>query len=474
MRWPIQVQLLLPILAVVFLTIALATGAGAYLSYDRARQQQEQQEKNLDRVVSTLFDANFPLTEQVLDKMRELSGAEFLLLDTQGQPRAATLRTTPEELRELAALPLARGVERFSTSAVAAVAGQSYLGRRILVPGRFAAAPPGSLVVLYREDRWSGEARRAVWPALAAGGLASIAAVAITALLARRLVRSIQQLRERTTAIAAGHLEPMAVPARNDEIRDLVVSINRMAQQLSRYERDVRQNERLRTLGQLGAGITHQLRNAATGARIAIELHQLECPSGADPESLEVAMRQLRLMESYLQRFLSLGQDKPRLCEELDLAALVEDAAGLVRPACLHGRIDLEVTRPPEPLVVVGQKDALRELLVNLLLNAVEAAQRGGDPPRVTISVQRALDGMAIISVRDSGPGPSEAVRDRLFEPFVSDKPEGTGVGLFVARRVVESHQGSIAWAREDFMTCFTVTIPLHTPAPVHGAPVGG
>ena len=95
---------------------------------------------------------------------------------------------------------------------------------------------------------------------------------------------------------------------RNDEIQDLTHSINHMVERLARYEADVRLNERLRTLGQLGAGIAHQMRNAATGARLALDLHRQECPLDPDCETLEVAKRQFTLMETYLQRFLTLGR----------------------------------------------------------------------------------------------------------------------------------------------------------------------
>ena len=101
----------------------------------------------------------------------------------------------------------------------------------------------------------------------------------------------------------------MAVPAGDDEIRDLALSVNSMAEKLGQYEQDVRTSERVRTLGQLGAAVAHQLRNLATGARMAVELHRRECGGRQrSAKSLEVALRQLRLMESYLQRFLRIGR----------------------------------------------------------------------------------------------------------------------------------------------------------------------
>jgi signal transduction histidine kinase len=207
--------------------------------------------------------------------------------------------------------------------------------------------------------------------------------------------------------------------------------------------------------------LAHQLRNAATGGRMAIELHQRQC--AAQPgESLEVALRQLRLMESYLQRFLDLGRDRPMVLETISLPAVVADALSLVRPACAHVGIDLAYREPGVPLLIRGDAEALRQLVVNLVLNAVEAVGQQHGPARITVQTC-SDDGRACLHVRDTGPGPAAEVAARLFEPFVSGKPEGTGLGLYVARRVAEAHRGSITWQRLDGETRFTVILP---PAP--------
>ena len=340
--------------------------------------------------------------------------------------------------------------------------------------------------------------------------LAALAVVVVTTMLARRFVRPIQQLGSQTAAIAQGQFQPVEVGRRNDEIRDLALSINRMTETLGRYEQSVRQNERLRTLGQLGAGMAHQLRNSATGAWMAVELHQRQCPIAAEGQSLEVAIRQLRLMESYLQRFLTLGRPSAGVREPVALEPLVRDVLALVGPAAAHAKIELTWEGCPETLAVLGDVEALRQVLVNLILNAIEAASRhDGSPPKVIVEVRplvppplsadragattnlRSVPGSSssvepaarntagqassathrvAISIKDSGPGPAENIRDKLFQPFVTEKPDGTGLGLFVAREIVEAHNGTIAWQHADGMTCFTLELPLER---AHGSPAG-
>jgi signal transduction histidine kinase len=195
---------------------------------------------------------------------------------------------------------------------------------------------------------------------------------------------------------------------------------------------------------------------------MAIELHQRECPVGVGDESLGVAMRQLRLMESYLQRFLALGRGHPTPHQRLRLAGLLEDVVELVRPACAHARIELQWQKCDDPLEVLGDPEALQQLLVNLVLNAIEAVSRQAEGlPQVTLELVRKPDDRVLLRVGDSGPGPAAATRDRLFEPFVTDKPDGTGLGLYVARQVAEAHRGSIGWRREKNLTWFEVELPL-------------
>jgi len=459
MRWPIQIQLLLPTLSVVVLAIALASATAAYFGVRRAARQEEE---NLRRVVTTLTEATFPLTERVLQQMSGLSGAEFFLLDEDERILAGTLRIGEDERDMLCRMPADVRLEGLTASPVVTLGGRGYRGCRVPIAKSRFAAEPGSLVVLYREDLGSGAVRQAVYPVAIAGVVAAAAVVLVTTMLARRFVRPIRRLGDQTAVLAGGNFQPVAVPPRDDEIRDLAISINQMAAKLGRYETDVRRNERLRTLGQLGAGMAHQLRNSATGARMAIELHERECAQEADREALQVALRQLRLMDSYLQRFLKLGRSRPMPHERVDLEALVADVLELVQPACDHGKIRLTFQRFPEPLAVWGEAESLRELLINLILNGVEAAQRHGErPPQVIVELATSGTDRALLHVKDSGPGPAADAREHLFEPFVSDKPEGTGLGLYVARQIAEAHQGTIGWQRLDGMTCFTVELPV-------------
>jgi signal transduction histidine kinase len=435
-------------LSVVVLAIVLASGASGYFGAMRQRQSQED---SLRRVVATLVEPGFPLTGEVLQQMRRLSGAEFVFLDAGQDVLAHTLSLTAADEARLRGLSAQESVE---------LSCHIYLCKRTQVIGRGPGRVSGSLVVLYSQERWSATIWQAAYPALAAGAVAVVAVVLVTTFLARRFVRPIHQLSDQTARIAEGDFTPVAVGSRDDELRDLAVSINRMTERLGNYEREVRRSEQLRTLSQLGAGMAHQLRNAATGSRMAIELHQRQCATHV--EALEVALRQLRLMESYLQRFLSLSRPRQAIREPVALSALVDDVYSLMHPACQHAGIELSVVKPRQPLSVRGDVEELRQLLLNLTMNAVDAVSGQENlPKRIVLALEPTSAGRCAITVRDSGLGPSPDVSPRLFEPFVTGKPEGTGLGLFVARQITEDHGGTIGWQRCDEMTEFRVDLQV-------------
>lgn len=478
-RWPVQLQLLVPTLSIVVATIALASGATAYW---RVVQVRRDREAHLRQVAESLSEATFPLGGRVLRQMSGLAGAELVLVDSTGKVEDATLDLSADDAAVLARWA-AEPADARGRHAVR-IHSRSYLGERIPLVRRFPSGRSGALMVLYPEDRWSAAMIEAAYPSLLAGALMAAVVVVVTTLLARRFVQPIAQLRHRAAAIAAGDFTPLPPRRRNDEIRDLVDSINRMAEQLGRYESEVRHHERLRTLGQLGAAVAHTLRNLAAGAAMAVEFHRRECSDASGTESLEIASRQLRLIESYVQRFLAMSRSQPAPHEPVDLRALVAEAVDLVGPAARHANVALSVSNPPSAAVARGDRDLLRQALVNLLLNAIEAAGKPapagmaapGEPPapagpgvaagRVEVHVTRlepdAADRpSAAVTIRDSGAGPSAELAPRLFEPFVTDKPGGSGLGLYVSKQAVESHGGTIAWRRDREMTCFTITLPL-------------
>lgn len=458
MRWPLRYQIVVPMAAIMLLSVVAVGGTGAWLA---VRSTKARIESQIDEVTHIIAESNFPLTTAVLRQMRALSGAELAVTSEAGQVTASSqpLSELPPELATQSPLQI-----EFSDQARIAIGGRSYFHRVVaLNPERGPGA--ATLHILYPENEYRDAWRRAVYPPLGFVAMALPVVFLLAFVAGSRIANRIARLRQQVDRIARGDFQQFQLPDGDDEIRSLAIDVNRMAAMLSGYAEEVRRTERMRTLAHLGGGIAHQLRNSATGCAMAVDLHAAECPVAASTESLAVAKQQLRMMEQYLQRFLQLGKDKDTASHEaVDVVVLVKELLPLVRPTAKHAGVALDWICVVNEATIRGDSERLGQLIVNLLLNAIEAAAaakvQSGAPALVRLELARRAGNQLTICVSDSGLGPAEHVRENLFEPFVTEKPDGVGLGLSVAREVAQQHGGKIEWSRVDGMTCFTVELP--------------
>jgi signal transduction histidine kinase len=465
MRWPIRNQIMIPLVAVAIASLTAVAIVNAVLAERRTCDQVEQQ---LRQVIGVLTTSSFPLTNKVLGQMRDLSSAEFVLIDTHETTEASTLPSG----EPLPNVPLTTRLQDVQLGPSSKVGDRWYFHTRIELPLGSETERTGVLHVLFPQDEYRRAWRQAFVPSFIVGAATSLVLAAVAWALARRMGRAIARLREEVVRIARGDFRGVELPSIDDEIRDLSAAVNRTAEMLADYEQQVRHSEQMRTLNVLGASIAHQLRNAVTGCRMALDLHTADYAAGSprgpheSSECLDVAKRQLQLMETQLQRFLRIGKRPTELVKrDLDLGDLVEGLLPLVRPAAQHAGVALDCRIASQQLSVSGDEEALSHVVLNLLLNAVEAAQQSGierpGQSRVCVEVGRAERDIVELVVSDTGAGPSDAVAATLFEPFVTSKAEGAGLGLAVAKEVVAAHAGTISWSRENGMTRFRVRLPL-------------
>jgi signal transduction histidine kinase len=456
MRWRIRSQLLLPLLLLLLGVLGLSVWM-AFAAANHARQQIETRVRNVGQL---LGEGKFPLQDNVLTWVKQLSGADYVLIrEKEKGGLIGTLQVEPQRLPPAEEVrddwntfrlgpPIRVGEETFLCSGLHLQTGPN---------------AGDTLYILYPESLWRDALWEAVWPFLVLGVSAGVASVALAIGLGQGLSRRIRELERRTRLIAAGDFSPMPLPRRNDEIQDLARSVNEMAQRLAQFQETSRRTERLRLLGQVSGGLAHQLRNGLTGARLAVQLFVRECAEPIDTAALDVALRQLTLLETNLKRFLDLGRDGDGQRERCSLTALLDEAVELLRPQCRHAGIELHWQRPADECILLGDVGRLGQLILNVLGNAVEAAGPGGTV-RVVLKSETPLAPSAeivVLEVCDSGPGPAPEIADRLFEPFVTGKPEGVGLGLAVARQVAEAHGGRIGWSRAGDWTCFRIELPL-------------
>lgn len=450
------------------LLLAAVVGASAVEAWWAARFARERIEHQLERLAATVESSNFPLTASVLAQMHGLSSAEFVVTDAAGQVDLSTV-----ELASPVALPaLAANTRELHLGEAIEAGGVRYLHAAVPTPGRSARDAPNVLHVLFPEELWRQSLRSAVAPPFAVGLGALALGVPCGVLLSRRFCRRIESLRRHLGRLAHGDYTPAPLSKVDDELRDLAGSANALAAQLAGLESAIRVHEQREALGQLGGGLAHELRNGIAGARMAIKIHERRCRT-ADAESLEVALQQLDLVREQLQRYL-LTQSPPRRGDDhCALEPVLAEVGRLLAPAFAHRRVELTMPKSAvADLSLALSHEQTRSLLSNLLLNALEAAGAEGWV-RVEVEAQPEVlpAGEVAVRVVDSGPGVSAALEPRMFEPFVTTKHEGAGLGLALCRQLAGGCGGSLHYFRQAGATCFEFRAPRVTPAIPNATP---
>lgn len=207
-------------------------------------------------------------------------------------------------------------------------------------------------------------------------------------------------------------------------------------------EQALQRHQRLSAMGEMAAGLAHQLRTPLATALLYVA--NLTKPGLAEPERLrfsEKALARLRHLEQLIQDMLSFVKGQSGEREAVAVSDLLLELRQIIEPQMAQQRVHLEVDNRGEGCVLHGDRKALVGALVNLLENALQASVAGGE---VTLRAELSGKGWLALSVRDSGRGFDAALGDRLFEPFFTTRIEGTGLGLAIVRSVAEAHGGKI------------------------------
>ena len=312
-------------------------------------------------------------------------------------------------------------------------------------------------------DRLIGANNRAI---LLFGLLSVLAAAGFMALLFSRLVaRPLQRLSSAMAAFPVdGESPPPALPAGRDEIGRLNASFSGLCarleasqQALTATHEQAFRAEKLAALGQLTAGIAHEVNNPLAGMLNCVRAMEEE-PDNRDLHRryLPLLRQGLRRIEATMRRLLGYGRMEPLHLQPTEVDAVIADCLELLGHRL--GGIDLDLDlRCPRPLPL--DREALKQIVMNIALNGIQAMPGGG---RLTITSREQGDGV-VLTVGDSGTGMDAAVRARLFEPFFTTKEagRGTGLGLAVTLSLVQRLGGRIEVASQPgHGSVFTVTLP--------------
>jgi signal transduction histidine kinase len=264
--------------------------------------------------------------------------------------------------------------------------------------------------------------------------------------------------------LGASSLKPRVFSA--DEIAWLQVLANILSARLERKwlrpgenDQKLMRAEQMMALGQVAAGVAHELRNPLTSIKglIQVNLRELEA-RGLPATDLMVIEHEIRRMEKTLQTFLDFARPpRPdRRCQ--DIGSIVEPVLALIRGRAQKQSVSLRFLRSETAVDAEVDSDQIEQLLLNLVLNALDAMPHGGS---LDVELRPARDGFLEIYVRDTGSGIAPHVVTKLFETFVSSKETGVGLGLSLSRRIAEDHGGTLTGYNLPVAgACFLLRLP--------------
>ena len=305
---------------------------------------------------------------------------------------------------------------------------------------------------------------------VAVGVVAPLGALLLGYFVARGVYQSIYQLSVRIRD-AAGRLKSEIRPVTLEDARDLpdlhqqmqtvIETIEDVVERLQQREREVLRAEQLAAVGQVAAGVAHELRNPLTSVKMLVQTGlEGPRPAGLPLEDLSVIEHEIRRMEACIQTFLDFARPPSSERRPTDLTAVVRRALALVEARARKQDVTIKAELPPGPLNLPIDGEQIHQVVLNLLLNALDALPHGGTV-RVSVRGPTPETNAAEVRIADTGPGIAPKIMERLFQPFVSSKETGMGLGLSISQRLVEAHGGTISGENApDGGAVFTFTLP--------------
>jgi two-component system NtrC family sensor kinase len=306
--------------------------------------------------------------------------------------------------------------------------------------------------------------------AVAAGG-AFVVCIAVIMVLAVQVRRPMLELQDKIARVQLGDMDvAVSFSDRHDEIGDLGRDFNDMVAQLKASREEIQRlhqtqmsrAEHFATLGELAAGLAHEIRNPLAGIAGVLDIVSRDLP--ADSVARDVihdAKQEAIQINRILTELLDTARPKPPQLRVTDIAGTAEHAVLFARQQAVTKRINIEFAIKDALPPVEHDPNQINQVLLNLLLNAIQSMDK---PGTIRVTLERDED-VAVISVSDEGKGIAAENLSHIFRPFFTTKGHGTGLGLSLARRMVESHGGSIAVSSEvGSGTLFAVRLPIARP----------
>ena len=328
----------------------------------------------------------------------------------------------------------------------------------------------GMLLFLLATLSWRDPERHLVLLVAGAGAVAICGALLVV--LTFTVQRPMVELQQKIAQLGGGDLTvSVSFAHRNDEIGDLGRNFNQMVVQLRESREEIERLHRTQmsraehfaTLGEMATGLAHEIRNPLAGIAGVIEIIGRDLPTTSPAREVVKDVRQeIARINHIVTDLLQTARPHPPKIRKSDLNVTVEHAVMLGRQQALAKGIEISLHKDATLPEIEHDSDQMHQVLLNLLLNALQAIDRHG---KVAVTLCR-REANAVIEVTDNGRGIPAENLPNIFRPFYTTKGDGTGLGLSLARRIVEDHHGRInVTSTVGKGTTFAVILPLQATA---------
>ncbi|MFW5802999.1 MAG: sensor histidine kinase [Verrucomicrobiota bacterium] len=429
----------------------------------------------VENAAGMIEQLSLPLSNGMLRQMSSLLGGELIAADAAGRALASSL--TPNQTARL----LDGWTNRSFPSSPVVAGAARIAGRAELEPPLPNTGTGGSLFFLVDQ----AEVRRAKLDVAlriaGATGLAIVAAIVVALLLSRSITAPLHLLAAQMVRISQEGLrrinppktpadadrafrEHQRVPAEVDSLRE---RFEHLLDSLADAQKRLEEATQLAALGKVAVSVAHEVRNPLSGVRMNVRILADECrEAGVADESLNAIQREIDRMDLYLEELMSLRPDAecagdpapPVKTEPVDLSRVASSVLELLGARCRHAGIETRLEAAPELPPVRADFQRLRQVLINCALNAMDAMPDGG-----TLSLYCHVSNderHVLCRVRDTGTGLDAEHADNLFDAFVTTKSHSAGLGLYISRRIVEQHNGTLTAKNTADGAEFTISLP--------------
>lgn len=328
----------------------------------------------------------------------------------------------------------------------------------VLTQTLFKTKTPLLTLLLFPEERFILPQTQATQTITRAMQWSTFFTIIVGIVLSLTITRPLEQLSAEAQRIATGNFtEPVKRKSR-DEVGALALSFNQMQKELKKTQKNLLYHEHLSTLGKITARVAHEIRNPLTAMRMSLEnaIRKVKQEKLPALPSLEMVVGEIDRLELLVQGLLTFSPLQKLDYSSTSLSTILHEVLHLLTPRLQHLKIHLNLQEDSQLPKVFMDAHKIKQVLFNLLLNALQAMPQGGTLTIKTFSPPQELE----VQIQDTGKGVSLLQESHLFESFFTTRSDGTGLGLATCREIIEAHHGKIGYTRLALGSQFWFKIP--------------